>query len=211
MKKLFLVLAFGLVGLCTALPSAAYVLSITPSKTAVATVGNFFNLQIIISGLQDPPTDEIVSGFDLNMLYDSTIIRASSVVHEAVPKLGGLNDTLWDASFDPGNLGIFNLSLLNDDAALIALQGDDSLLLATIGFEALKEGITSVAFGPDPDLDHNVTGLNAQTLPVTLKNACVSIGQGFSCDSQIPEPGTLALVMLALAGLGAARRCYKWA
>lgn len=206
MKKLLAALAIGLASLLPAMPGHAITLSILPSQSNVA-VNDIVSLDISISGLS--AANEIVSGFDINLLYNSAILEAISVTFQANNLLGGLGNTFFDADFStPGNLDIFNLSLM-EDVDLIALQGGDSLLLATVSWIALADGTTTVAFGANPDFEHNVVGLGAQTLPVNLANACVNVGNGNGCRNEVPEPGTLFLLSAALLGLAYRRQVLR--
>lgn len=204
MKKLLAALAVGLASLLPAMPGHAITLSILPSQSNVA-VGDTFSLDISISGLS--AASEIVSGYDINLIYDKTILSTNAVTLYT-GALGGL-DTMYFVDFTAGNLDLWLVSLLNDDADLIALQGGDSLLLATVHWTALADGWTTVAFGPDPDFDHNVTGLRAESLPLNLANACVNVGTGNGCRNDVPEPGTLFLLSGALVGLAYRRRATR--
>jgi hypothetical protein len=68
----------------------------------------------------------------------------------------------------------------------------------------MADGVTNFTLGPDLDFDRNFVGLDALSLQVAVGSACIGVGTGV-CQ-QAPEPSSLALIGLALAGAWAASR-----
>lgn len=186
-----LTLIIGLVGLIGAPASqSAVFLGFSPASTAFSN-GDALSLDIVVSGLA--ADNEIVSAFDLNVGYDSSLLSFTGATFGS--DLGANpSSNLFDftseayADYDDtimGTVNIWSLSWLTD-AQLDALQGD-SVTLASLGFNALGSGDTAdalnFAFGPGQD----IKGLNAKPLDI------------------VPEPGTFVLLVSGLAclvGLG---------
>ena len=104
-------------------------------------------------------------------------------------------------------VGIQAYSLL-DDATLAAGQAD-SFLLGTFTMHGAADGVTNIAFGPDPDFQRNFVGLDALSLDVQLGSACIAVGSGSCGGGNAPEPASLALVGLALLAAVAAGRSRR--
>lgn len=184
--------------------SAALTLSINPATQNVAQ-GGTVSFDVTISGLQSAGVDEIVSVFDLNVLFDSALLGTpASVIWNSFPQMGGAGLAEWFVDFNPGNLGVDAFSYLTDDDDLMALQSDSFVLFTADLTAAMMDGVTTLSFGPDPDFDRLVVGRNATPLDLTYVGACVSVGAA-SCN-RVPEPTSYALVLAALAISGAATR-----
>jgi PEP-CTERM motif len=190
MKKVFasLVLALGAF-LCTAPASAAIVLKFTPSAQHVD-VGGSAIVEVTIEGLGG----EILSAFDLNFLYDPTVLNWTLVTYFGA----NLGNTIGLANngLPEGNLG-FDDSSTDLDATLAASQLD-SFLLFRFSFEGIANGVTNFTLGLNPDFERNLVGLDFATLAVDIGSACIAVGTG-EC-STVPEPSTLSLLGLALGG-----------
>lgn len=179
-----------------ALPAqAGLVVSLNPSATSIA-VGSTVNVDVVISGLSS--AGEIVGGYDLDILFSSSVLSAISGVNNSAPWGGPVEDPgfIFDNS-TPGQVYISLLSFLLDDD-LATLQGD-SITLATLTFEGDSDGATSVYFGADVPYQRNIVGRRAQTLDVSYGSTCIAVGSG-AC-STVPEPASYALVGLAMAGM----------
>lgn len=190
-------LAIG-ASLCAA-PALAITVTFNPSSTHID-VGETVFVEVNIAGLGA----EILSAFDLDLLFDSAVLLNFQVNHDAVVTgFGGLGNSYFSTDFGAGRTENIDGSLLFD-ADLQASQADAFTLL-TFGFRGLADGVSTLSFGPDPDFERNFVGLDALSLTVDVGSACISVGTG-SCALQVPEPGSLALVGLGLAGVYLRRR-----
>ena len=152
-------------------------------------VGETFGVDIVISGLGTGIGSEIVSAYDLDVIYDPDFLNATSVafgvyLFPSIKQPPGLAI--------PGVVDIKELSLaLNSE---LEGQQPDTFALATVSFEAIALGASSLEFSfKEPN---NVLGLN---LPLQLE---VNSGK----VAAVPEPATLLLLATGLAGLAGIRR-----
>lgn len=200
MKKLLIATLMAAAGWLGAASAQAAVLSITPS-TSSTTVGGSVTVDLVISDLN--ASSEIVSGFDLDVFFDPAVLNAS-VLNTVFAPWGGFGDVLLEQNFvAPGHVEFF-LTALNDDTTLDGLQGD-SFVLSSITFSGLADGFSLVNFGADLNFERNVVGRRSESLALNVNGACIAVGTG-TCDQKVPEPATLALVLLGLAAAAATRR-----
>jgi hypothetical protein len=182
-------------------PAHAVAIEFAPSDTE-GFVGDLFNVDVVVSGLSFGESGEIVSAFDLDVLYDPAILNATSIAFG--PALGLTNvDTFASSIFSPGRLDFANVSLLfNDDLA--ALQGD-SVLLASLTFSAIGIGSSMLSFDTLAPPGITLVGRDPfSTLPVDFAgSALLTINER---PTGVPEPGALALLGLGLLGIAAARK-----
>lgn len=204
MKSTVAGLAVALGSLVVCLPAeAGIVVSFNPTLTTVS-VGAFFDVDAVVTNLGVGAGKDVVSGFDLNVLFNSTIIKGLGA-DENLTMFGGATDRFFGPATGMGtnNLGLSGLSIL-DEPTLQGLQGD-SFVLATFHFQALLDGATTLNFGASVPFESNLVGGNldalgnALTLAATFGTACVVVGTGGSC--QVPEPSGYGLMGLAMVGL----------
>jgi len=203
MKKL---LAAALTAFAALTAQASIVVTFTPASQH-AQVGETVGIDMSISGLGA----QIVSGFDLNFLFDANILTYTNAdgtgAYEQLGNAIGTPPVFFFDSTDNGNIGVQAIAL-TDSADLAASQLDDFLMFH-FDLLATADGVTSFTLGQDPDFERNFVGLDFLTLSdVSIVGACVAVGSGACSAANLPEPSTLPLALLALTGLGlgAARR-----
>lgn len=141
-------------------------------------------------------TGNIIGAFDFFVVYDPAVLAFDAVVFGTA--LGGESDSLRiDDASPAGNVNVVELSFLSD---LPALQdGVSDQLLFSISFDTLASGSSSL------DFDENILGFaggylgDENGIGIVLDN----IGAGsitVNTSPTISEPGSLALLLLGLAG-----------
>ena len=191
MKKITC-LATLLAALCllTATPATAISIGFNPAEQLV-NVGETFGVDIVISGLGTGIGREIVSAYDLDVIYDPDFLNATSVafgvyLFPSIKQPPGLAI--------PGVVDIIESSLASNSQ--LEVQQPDTFALATVSFEAIALGASSLEFSfKEPN---NVLGLNPE-IPLQLE---VNSGK----VAAVPEPATLLLLGAGLAGLAGIRR-----
>ena len=197
MKRLLTRLAGTVLLLSAIEPALAVTVSLEPVSQTIFT-GDTATVNVNISGLSDSPPDNLISGFDLNITYDTSVLTFDSL--DFGPLLGdpllleaatGIDTTV------AGVVDFFELSFLAD-SALDALQ-PSSFTLATLTFIGNSVGSSEL------ELDSSnvkLIGAMAEELSnPTLETANITVEPR---DSQTtPEPSTLisTLLMLGLGGL----------
>lgn len=143
--------------------------------SAVVDVGDTFTIQVSITGAQDLSTWQ----FDLG--FDPTILRANSVGEGDMTLLsaGAINNSSGLISVIGGSFSDADLNALFDG------------VLAEIEFEALAAGTSALALS---EIQFDSALIKTRVLDGTV-----------TVNGQVPEPGTLALVVLA-TGVLALRR-----
>ena len=191
MKKAFasISLATGLL-FASATTQAAIILFLSPSQTNVAQ-GAAFSVDVNIKGLGS----ELVSAFDINILFGGAIINSPAILI-SLPEFG--LSLYGPPVYGAGNAGI-DLTSLESDTDLAALQTDDAFTLMTLSFLAgAADGSTTLTFGAPLTFNSNIVGSGSNSLVVQLQGACVTVGAGGPCATNVPEPTSYALVGLGL-------------
>ena len=190
------IVAFALVGA----PSlrANVLVTIVPQTQTIA-LGSSTSVQIGISGLglDAPPS---LGGFDFNLAFNPSLVTFTGLTF-GDPILGdqlNLSGTGAISDFSiqaPGLLEFFELSL--DPATTLDSQQSDHFVLATLQFQAIATGRTSLFTSINSIADSQgypfETGLQAGSLTV-------------SPASSVPEPSSFALAGVGIAILIFCRR-----
>lgn len=184
MKKLSRSLVRVGMALAFAAPQAqaGVIVSLTPDS-AMVTLGDTLDVDVLIAGLRNftPPS---VGAFDLDVSFDAAILSPTGVTFG--PFLGDPDpfafETFTDFQFLTGVVDFAEVSLLSP-AELDGLQ-PSGFRLATLSFDAIATGVS----------------------PLMLTQ--ISVDDPFGVNL-IPEPRTLWLIGVGLAGLGrvSRRRC----
>ena len=191
-------------------PSSATLLSFSPSTNTV-NVGDTFDDDVVISDLYAANgSREIVSAFDLDVLYDPTVLNATGVAFGT--SLGLITSTdpfdlFSDAwiftGLSPGRVDFGESSWL-PNADLLTLQPNDSFTLATLSFVSLAEGFSTLIFDPVVFPGVDVKGYDP-FIPFDLSNSTEQ-GAVTVVSTAVPEPGVLFLMISGLLSLGIAGR-----
>jgi hypothetical protein len=196
-EKLLAAGALVLGGFCGA--GQAATLTFTPSTSQIAVGGNV-TIDVTISGLGA----EVLSGFDLNFLWNSTVVTFSLADFSAAGAPLGFPDAdLVTDTVSQGNVGAQATSFLSDQD--LAAAQPDSFLLAQFTLDGVSDGVTIFGLGTDTLFERNFVGLNALSLNMDIGSACIAVGTGV-CRVAVPEPGSAALLLAGLVGIGGAAR-----
>ena len=179
------------------------IVSIVPAQSANHNVGDLIAVDIVVSNL----AGEDIGGFFLTLDFTDTVVTGFS--YSIDPGNNWTNKADLSCGFHPlggpcaaGNpppnggpngLSFLDLFLVGDPAA----GQPDSFILATVTFEAIANGVSPLIL--DVILS-NADGTDDIFPNMNDGKICV----GGPCP-QAPEPGTLALLGAALAGLGVRR------
>ncbi len=163
------------------------------SPTNNVTLGSSVDVDLVISGLGDfaPPS---LGAFDLDITYDSAIVDLAGVAFGTQLDLLGFG-SIRGVSEVNGTVSLFEISL-DFPFDLDTLQ-PGAFTLATLTFDAIAAGTSSLVTSNEILSDSLGSPLFADT------------GTGSITVRGVPEPATLALLSLGLAGLGFTRRRIK--
>jgi hypothetical protein len=164
------------------LPGAAGAVSLSLVPTPVeVTVGTGFALNLRIENLAGAS----VGGFDVDFAFDPTQISFVGATFASLLGDVGLGEALTDVIVGAGTLNVSSVSLLSPQA-LALLQGDP-LLLATLSFQAVGPGSSSILITNAEVSDARASAVSLDSFaPVPVHVA-------------VPEPTALLPLSLGLA------------
>lgn len=173
-----------------AFPAEAVLITFDP-LTSTVFEGDSFDVALRVSGLHDTSLDEVVSGFDLDVLFDGSILTATSFAFGSDLGLVDLDPVFGNAgaSFGFGLVDLYQFSFSSDDE-LASSQGD-AVLLGLLRLTAAAAGQSSLAFDSDPLFGRNIVGRDFASLDVDVGNGRVDV---LVRPVSVPEPPTIALL-----------------
>jgi hypothetical protein len=171
--------------------TAAPVLHLQASSSS-AHVGDAFTVEVRIAGVADLAAPS-VGVYDLDLTFDAALVAPGAVTFGVGLDVLGLG-SIRAAAPGVGVVNLFELSLDTVDD-LNALQAGE-FVLAIVGFTALADGLNTF------DLLINSLG---DAEGVAIPDVSVTTAQVQIRQTNLPEPISLALVLVAL-GLAASLR-----
>jgi len=175
-------------------PATAATIGLDPAMQSVQT-SDAVSVDVVFSDLGG----EIVSAYDLDITYDPAVLAPVGVVFTTALGDDLLFEVLNASDLSaPGVVDMAQLSLLGDDA-LFALQGGDTVTVATLSFQAVGAGTTELGFVFDAVND--VKGRDAAILSLDATGASATV-------AAIPEPSG-ARCSSPSAACSSLRRCAE--
>ena len=165
----------------------AAVISIDPVAQDVK-LHSSVTVDINISGLAAGAAPSL-GAFDIDLNFDPTILSFSSATFGAGLDPVGIGTFNGATDFGGGLLNLFEVSLT--PTVFLDLFQSDAFTLAQVTFEAIGAGLSDLGLSVLALSDGDGNSIGAETVGATVS---------------VPEPSTLALLGLGLAGLGFARR-----
>lgn len=163
--------------------------------------GDIFAIDVIVSGLAS--ASEIVSAFDLDVTYDTSILAATGVTFSSLLGDPALFEADNGSVLTSGRIDFWALSFLSD--AELAFLQQDSFSLVTLSFQALGSGTTELLFDPNTLPGIDVKGLLAGQLILDVNSTSITVA---AQPNSVPEP---AMIWMCLLGLGAFARRLRQA
>ena len=154
---------------CDGADQMGAVLGLAPG-TQIVPNNSTFTVELVVHGLESLTPDEIVSAYDLTVLFDSSIIRVNSV------SFGAALEPSFRSFRVVGSTPQLNVAELSreTDPVLQTAQAD-SVTLATVTFRTIRPGSTALEFVPHPIFGQDLKGRSAQVLPLPVSNTTVIV------------------------------------
>ena len=203
MHRSLAVAVVSLWGMIAVTPAAAISIDFVPAAQT-RFLGEAVSVGVVVSGLLGPTPDQVVSGFDLDVLYNPAILTATGVTFSAF--LGGPLDSIPVSSLSSGRIDFAEASFL-DNAALLALQADQ-VTIATLHFTAIGLGTSPLTFDPVAAPGIDIAGLDGDPLlDLDVGDGSVTVIPRQN-GTPVPTPGGLLLIVGPLAWLAMRRPAH---
>lgn len=182
--------------------AAPLLMFFTPGSTTV-TVGDSFVVDFAITGLNPALQSDIISAFDVDVVFDPTLLSITGISFGT--QLGVGADQFSGSSIASGVADLYQFSLLSD-ADLKLQQPGATVTLGSLNFIALAAGISALDFDTllqtvGGALDSNAI---ATLLTPDTQSGSVTIHAGQA--TSVPEPTTLLLLGIGLIFLASHRQ-----
>ena len=168
---------------------AAHAATIELDTVGTPTVGQSFDVQVRVEDpFQGLPSDEQLLAFGFHLGFDAGLLQLDSFT----PAAG------WED--DSAHLGpdIFSASIFPG----VDNGGQGDLLLATLHFDVLQAGQTTIRLATDAgDFNQGLIFLETDPLAITGADPLT-----LAAPSAVPEPSTTLLMIAGLAGFAGWRR-----
>lgn len=184
LKKQFFVCLITVLGFLQLGTASAALLSFSPSSQSVS-LGDNVSVDLRISELGD----EILTGFDLNISFDDSILGFQSFTFGSGLDLFGLGSIQDVDDSLPGLVNVFEISFESDDD-LKDFQPND-FILGTFNFSALSIGTSALSITA-PLFGVALVGELASELDMQVQDGSVSV---------VPIPAAIWLFGTGLIGL----------